>query len=817
VYLTDADQVGGYYGGTKTFATGDDVTLELRSGADTLPDGGDNSYLFYQAQRGLQRYSVQQNATISFTFREEHVPSTTMYGVWFNGRTYLETNYPYTLRFDPAERELNIEITTDAERYAPGDQTTLEVRVTDAEGEPQRDAEVNLAVVDEALFQLQGPYRYEQDVLQQLYRQVGSGVVLTYASHQYPDPDTAAEQGGGGGPRVDFADVAFFGSVTTGSDGRASVTFELPDNLTSWRVTAKGVTADLKAGTVLHQIPVGLPFFVDVTMNDEYLASDRPEIKVRSFGSDLQSGQEVTFEVSAASLGLTEPVTVSAEAFQAARVPLPELREGAHEILIEGRAGEMEDSLIRTVRVVPSRLVSGQARFYELAAGLDIEGASDRPTRVVFSDHERGRYFPLLQQLRWGSGDRVDQQLARDLAAALLETSFEEVETLRDEFDVALYQTPDGGIALFPYADDELGISARVAALAPDRVGRTGLGAYFLRIAENRTETRERQIIALYGLAALGEPVLVPLQQALEEEDLTWRERLYLGLAAMELGDDTTAGQVFQALIDDFGESRAPNYRLVVGEDQDDILEATSLAAILGAGIGDEVAPALFDYTTDNYTKDILVELEQISYLTQALPRLSQEPVRFAYTLNGDRQEIELARGGTFALQVSPEELETIELEPVEGRAGVASFFTAPLRPEDVERDPNITITRRYDDAEPGASVELEAGALVRITLSAEFGAQALDGCYQAADLLPSGLKVVTRPYSYGLSFASYPYEIEGQRVSFCLSDSPFNRAATYFARVVSAGEYTAEPAVMQSMQSAESITLTDAVEVDIQ
>ena len=152
-------------------------------------------------------------------------------------------------------------------------------------------------------------------------------------------------------------------------------------------------------------------------------------------------------------------------------------------------------------------------------------------------------------------------------------------------------------------------------------------------------------MIALYGLAALGEPVLVPLQTLLKETDLTWRERLYAGLALVEVGDDTDARAVYQGLIDDYGESKAPNYRLRVGEDQDDILEATSLAAILAAGLGDKLAPQLFDYTTENYTTDILVQLEQISYLAKALPRLSSAPVRFAYTVDGKRTESTLQRG----------------------------------------------------------------------------------------------------------------------------------------------------------------------------
>lgn len=814
VYLTRPGGQQSFFGGAEQFAIADQVQLQMQRGSDILPNGGDNRYLFYQARNGVFAYHVQPDSTLSFAFGEDNVPSTTVLGVWFNGRTYVEVNYGYQLNFDPAERELQIHVAPDQERYQPGDPATLEVSVTDKDGKPQADTEVNLAVVDEAIYRIPGAEQYTPDLLTSIYQYVGPGIVRTYASHQYPTDAQAAERGGDGGARTDFADLAFYGSVTTDSDGHASVSFDLPDNLTSWRVTARGFSPDLKAGTALAQIPVGLPFFVDVTMNDEYLVTDQPSMKVRSFGRALNEGQQVTFEVSAPSLGLTQAARATASAFEAAQIALPALREGEHQITIAASAGGMTDSLVRTIRVVPSRLVKGQSRFYELASGLKIEGSADRPTRLVFSDHERGRYLPLLQQLTWEYGDRVDQMLARDLAAQLLNEHFNDIEARGQPFDASLYQTPDGGVALFPYSDGDLTLSARIAALAPDRFGRTAMSQYFLKVGENQDETRERQIIALYGLASLGEPVLVPLQALAKAQDLTWRERLYLGLAALEFGDDTTARDLYRGLIDDFGESRAPYERLRVGVDQDDILEATSLAAILAGGLGEQLAPALFDYTQNNYIKDTLIELEQISYLANTLPRLSAERARFAYTLNGQRKEVKLAAGESLTLQVTPEELSGLRLETIEGHVGVAASFTAPAEADSFPHDPDISVTRSYAGS-TGEPVTLSQDDLVLITLRVTFGPQALDGCYQLSDLLPSGLRPVTRPFAWGIPFInSYPYRIEGQRVSFCVT-KPYP-SAMYYARVINAGTYTAEPAIVQSMKSAESANISAPTEVEI-
>jgi hypothetical protein len=306
--------------------------------------------------------------------------------------------------------------------------------------------------------------------------------------------------------------------------------------------------------------------------------------------------------------------------------------------------------------------------------------------------------------------------------------------------------------------------------------------------------------------------VLPNVQAAAAAGDLEWRERLYVALAAQELGDEETALRLERALLEQFGERRGPAVRLRVGVDQDDILEATSLAAILAAGIGDPLAPDLFEYARTNYTKDILVELEQISYLVNVLPRLSPEPVRFAYTLDGERKEVELEGGESLALLLSPEELPSLDPEPVEGQVGVATFYLAPLDPAAVQTDPDVGITRVYQGPGGGPLV-LQDGELIRVVLHYTLGPQALDGCYQVSDLLPSGLKAVTRLHAWGIADpnAFYPYLIDGQRVSFCVYKPDPRPTIIYYARVTGRGEFTAEPAVIQSQKAPESISLSAA------
>ncbi len=806
------------YGGSPGgYATGEEVSLELRRSDADLPVGGANRFLFYRAQNGLTDYAIRSDPAYAFTFEADDAPSTSVMGVRFTGTTFEEANYAYTVPFDPAERKLTIAVEPDRERYEPGDAATLRVTTTDREGRPVA-AEVLLSAVDEAVFAIEDQSSAgERDILQSLYTPVGSGILRTYASHFYPFELNAAERGGGGDQRTDFKDVALFDRVQTDGDGKGSVTFKLPDNLTSWRVTALGVSDGLLAGHALKQVPVGLPFFAELVANRDYLASDRVTLRVRGMGTALNGDDEVSFELSSASMGIVQPLRASGKAFAPVDLQLPELSEGRHELLLKATAGEHEDSLVRVINVLPSRLVQTAASFHELADGTQLEGSGDRATTVVFSDHGRGRYYPLLQQLSWTWGDRVDQMLARDLGWELLSEHFDEQADAAAEFQPSLYQRPDGAVAIFPYADGDLLLSARVADVAPDRFGRQTLAAYFGRVAADPKETRERTIIATYGLAALGEPVLSDVRVIAALPDLTWRERLYAGLSAAALGDDDTARRIYHSLLVQYGEQRGPWVRIKTGADEDEILEGTSLLAIMGASLGDALAAGIFGYTEDNRTRDVLVQLEQISYLRRALPRLPAEAVTIEYTLDGARKRESLGRGETFALRLSPDQLRDLEPAAVDGQVGVSTLFLAPLAPDDVAPDPAVSVTRRIEAVDGGP---VEEGKLVRVTLHWDLSPAALDSCYQVSDLLPSGLRPVTRFHHWDTVgvLEMYPYAVLGQRVSFCIHKGmkAFYRPIVYYARVVSKGTYLAEPAIIQSQKAPESINITPAETIEI-
>lgn len=165
--------------------------------------------------------------------------------------SYLRTaNTGVTVEADA--KALQVTISTDKEVYAPRESMTATIEVRDSSGQPVT-AEVSLALVDEAIFAL------SEELSPDIFKAFYGPRRLTVDTYDSMSPKRYLFYGGGRGgggddgsliaPRSDFPDtVAWFPTLQTDSTGKVSVTIELPDSLTRWRLTAKAVTLTHKVG-----------------------------------------------------------------------------------------------------------------------------------------------------------------------------------------------------------------------------------------------------------------------------------------------------------------------------------------------------------------------------------------------------------------------------------------------------------------------------------------------------------------------------------------------------------------------------------------
>jgi hypothetical protein len=812
--------------GSETFGIGDRVDLTMTDTTTRQAAGDGTRYLFVTAQRGIREATVQASPRFRTTYREWAAPNLAIGAVRFTGHGYAGMA-TFIARFRTSDRQIKVELTVAAARYAPGETATVKVRTTSASGAPLP-ATVVLRTVDEKLYAIGAAQA--DDPLTELYAFVSSGILGTYGSHRTPRSGDGGgggdTTGGGGDDRDDFRDALLFKTIVTDANGRGSVAFRLSDDLTSWRVTGAAITSRLDAGFGSVLVPVGLPFFVDASIAPEYLVGDRPSIVVRAFGSALAPGDAVTIQVTSKSLGF-DSGPIRTKASETTAVALPALRLGPHDLTIAGTTGSgsgvLTDRLTRPFTVVGTRLTQARTAYVELPATAPF-GGGDGLTSVVVSDAGAGRYLATLAELASGGGARLDRGLAAEIATSLLVSRFGSStatgEPSDGTFDARRYQTPDGGLALLPYSSVDLELSALVAIVAPDRIDRNHLGSYLHSVLRDASETRERHVLALAGLAGLGDSVLPALQAAAADRELTIREQLMVALGAAALGDVATARSIASTLIAAHGERLGEQARLRVGTTSADITAATALLAVIAAAVGDNRAPLFWAYVEANPAADRLEVLPAVAYVTHRLDRQAVQPASFAYTVDGVRTEVALENGRSFALSLTSAQLASLKVDRISGSVGVTTSWRASINASAIQADPDVTIRRVVQPAAAVASSDL-----LRIDLIVTFGPQAARGCHEVTELVPSGLTPVgslaiwldpdADPEPDGVVM---PYEQSGARVSFCAVPTARRQYATlrYYARVVTPGTYAWEPALAASRSQAGQGSVTSPGEVVI-
>ncbi|HET9095085.1 MAG TPA: Ig-like domain-containing protein [Candidatus Baltobacteraceae bacterium] len=159
------------------------------------------------------------------------------------------------LALDLRAQYLTAKITPAQGRIEPHSQQRIHLQLRDASGKPVQ-GQFTVAVVNDAILHLSG-YR-PPDLVQTVF--AAQPIATRFADNRpgvtLAQPSDVAQKGwgyGGGflagaaGTRVraQFVPFAYFnGAVETGANGQADISFTTPDNLTTWRVLAVGVTAE---------------------------------------------------------------------------------------------------------------------------------------------------------------------------------------------------------------------------------------------------------------------------------------------------------------------------------------------------------------------------------------------------------------------------------------------------------------------------------------------------------------------------------------------------------------------------------------------
>ncbi|MEN2776188.1 dockerin type I domain-containing protein [Acetivibrio clariflavus] len=800
-----------------SYRLGERVDVSFKYGGQPLPEG---SYLYFKAQNGIYDYDTVTSSSYSFNFSEEDIPNTAVYAVYFNSKTYVFRSI--SVNYDIQEKNLTIQASTDKDFYKPGENVTVYFNINDLDGNPVKST-VNISVVDEAFFYLQDQ---NVDLLKTLYTYVGSGVYFEGRSHtleknqDYYDyngrvllPADAASGGGSGENkseptvREDFKDTAKFITIQTDDKGRGQATFKLPDNITSWRVTLSAISEDLHAGSDKTNIIVTLPFFINYSFNTTYLEGDKPILGVNAYGNGLEENDEITFEV-ISSDDSNPKLTVKGKAFERINIPLWTLKEGQQDIIIKAYSDKgYSDAVKHSFNVVKSYYQIEKAVYYDVKPNMTITSGNSGYTSLVFQDKSSGMYLSDLLSLRYSYGNRIDQIVSNYTASSLIEEYFKDVYSDYElpKPSLADYQKSNGGLSLLPYSESDLELSAKLTSLVKSMVNTKLLKDYFYNNLGSTSASDK--VKALYGLSVFKEPVLLELEEVAKIDNLSVKDLIYLALAYCELGDVSTAELIYKNRIYPNIEKFEPYYRVNVEKDKDDILEVTSLCAYLAAKINAPESEGLYEYCLRNYTKDILIGIEKLMYISTVLENQEPKEGKITYSLAGETKTVTVSNGSSHCISLLPSQLEDFRVVDVEGIVSVVSIFK-----EDVldinKKDDEISIKRTYyySNGFPLTSNTLKQGDIIKVRLEWNISNTAFDGTYMITDYLPSGLK----PYN------SY-WNTEGQMIRFYAYNRSPVRYIEYYARVISPGTYTAQGPIIQGLASRDNINIGKTETVTIE
>lgn len=161
------------------------------------------------------------------------------------------------LKVETSKKKVDLTLQTDKERYGPGETVTVKLKATDAEGKPVS-SELSLSVIDMSVLALTGFQL--PDLVSYFYAERGLGVNTSAMLMHLIERFKPGSKGGGGSDpelkkRGNFKDTAYWNPVIeTNEQGWATVSFVLPDNLTTWQLLALGSTKEHTYGSIAEEI-----------------------------------------------------------------------------------------------------------------------------------------------------------------------------------------------------------------------------------------------------------------------------------------------------------------------------------------------------------------------------------------------------------------------------------------------------------------------------------------------------------------------------------------------------------------------------------
>ncbi len=384
----------------KSYKAGDTARVLLITGVPAA------DILVASEGREIHSYQVVKakgpTATVSIPITESQAPN------FFLSASFLRDNEFHhgvkSIRVPASSKQLKVSIKPSKKQFLPGDSAEYTVEASDQAGKPVV-AEFSLGLVDEAIYAIRQDST--QDIFKFFYGRIWNVVNtnsslsyyfhgeagkrrMTLASLRPPTKFAQLKPERLVQPKVRkaFPDTALWlADLTTDSSGRATTRLNFPDALTTWRATARGISADTRVGAAVDKTIVRKNLILRLSTPRFFTEGD--EVVISGIAHNyLQNAKTVrmSLEVTGADIieGSTRDVTIPSRGEEHVEWRVRAKQPGEVKLLGKALTDEESDALELTLPVHPHGVKLSEARSGSIErAGEDARATLAFPAETV--------------------------------------------------------------------------------------------------------------------------------------------------------------------------------------------------------------------------------------------------------------------------------------------------------------------------------------------------------------------------------------------------------------------------------------------------
>jgi hypothetical protein len=381
--------------------------------------------------------------------------------------SYVENNEIYSedqmLVVPAREKLLDLSIIPNKKEYRPRDIASYTILAQNADGTPAAGAEVSVGVVDEAIYSLasENAGNIRREFYGRRYHQVQTSMSISFRFTGYSGDQPIGIAQRTKKPnyqladfknetalvdptiRSNFKDTAYWKpDAITGADGKATVKFKIPDNLTTWRATARAITQDTKVGATTEKVIARKDLILRLETPRFVTAGDTVTLSgiVHNY---LPSGKQtqISLQVTGAQLidNARETVTIPNQGEHRVdwRVSAPQT--GEMRLLAKALTDTESDAVEIAIKVLPRGLkqTKGQSVTFSQNTAtqdfqIDIPAGADpqsRLLRIEASPSVASTLFGALDYLTGFPYGCTEQTMSRFLPTVIVAQTLKDVKS----------------------------------------------------------------------------------------------------------------------------------------------------------------------------------------------------------------------------------------------------------------------------------------------------------------------------------------------------------------------------------------------------